>query len=255
MARLSRLFSRKDAGPPAPDQASTKSQKRVADITAASASSPLPPAPQADVSVSHPHGIADDGPQSRVPVAQLDSDCEPREQGAPARRHHWADLRTPQQADAALKVRRHPKAGSPLAVELTAQQAQRRWHCSGTVTWNTTSPSQSAAPQPQSLRPRILRSGDGQKQAFTRVAIRSAAGNTTAATRILLKRQAKTSGHHHCYVQPETSCTAGAPRPEGSRREPGCGGAAGAVRGRGARVERRPRVPAPGEPPSGTPVA
>ena len=105
MARLSRLFSRKDAGTPAAEQASAKQRRRVAEVTAAPASSPLPPAPQPDVSVTPPrHGAANDGQQGNgappEPVVAAGDTHEP------ARRHHRADLRTPQQADPALRVRR-----------------------------------------------------------------------------------------------------------------------------------------------------
>ena len=103
MARLSRLFSRKDAGTPAPDQASAKQRKRVAEVTAAPASSPLPPAPQPDVSVTPPHHAADDGQQYNG--ALTEPEVAAAETNEPARRHHRADLRTPQQADPALKVR------------------------------------------------------------------------------------------------------------------------------------------------------
>ncbi len=104
MARLSRLFSRKDAGTPPPDQASAKQRKRVAEVTAAPASSPLPPAPQPDVSVTPPHHTADDGQQDDAGLQ--DPDLAAAENTEPARRHHRADLRTPQQADTTLRVRR-----------------------------------------------------------------------------------------------------------------------------------------------------
>ncbi len=103
MARLSRLFSRKDAGTPAPDQASTKQRKRVAEVTAAPASSPLPPARQPDVSVTPPHHTAHDGQQDDGGLQ--DPDAAAAETTEPARRHHRADLRTPQQADPSLRVR------------------------------------------------------------------------------------------------------------------------------------------------------
>ena len=104
MARLSRLFSRKDAGSPAPDRTSTKQRRRVAEVTAAPASSPLPPAPQQDVSVTPPHYAANAGQRGSGAVPEPDAVAA--DTSETARRHHRADLRTPQQADPALRVRR-----------------------------------------------------------------------------------------------------------------------------------------------------
>jgi hypothetical protein len=107
MARLSRLFSRKDAGPPASDPHAQKSQRRVAEVTAAPASSPLPlpaqTAGSAFPAATPPHGSVEDG--AREHGATPETDAAAQQDGAPARRHHLADLRTPAQADPSLKVR------------------------------------------------------------------------------------------------------------------------------------------------------
>ena len=114
MVRLSRLFSRKDAGPPASDRHATKSQKRVAEVTAAPASSPLPlprrPAHSSFPAATPSHDNSQDG--TRDDGAAPETDAAVQQDGAAARRHHLADLRTPAQADPSLRVRSTPSGCS-----------------------------------------------------------------------------------------------------------------------------------------------
>ena len=124
MVRLSRLFSRKDAGAPASDQHIKPTQKRVTEVTAAPPSAPLPP-PAQSAGSSFPAAtprhvsVADD---TREDVAAPETDAAAQQDGAPARRHHVADLRTPAQADPLVRVRITPV----LAVSVAGGASN--WH-------------------------------------------------------------------------------------------------------------------------------